>query len=400
MRISTAQINLQATNAMLDQQVAASKTQLQISSGRRILTPADDPVGASRVLALSQSVSVTEQFQSNINAAESKLRLEETALGSVTNALQRVRELALQGNNDTNTAQDRDAIAVEVRELLDGLLRVANSQDESGEYLFAGFKTQTQPFSASGSTFSYSGDQGQRLLAVGPGRRIASGDSGFEVFMRIPNGNGTFVASANGANTGTGVIDQGSVVTSFVPENYTITITEPTPGDLRYSVTGSVSGAIATNVVYADGQAINFGGIGVTLTGTPAAGDSFTVQPSSAQSLFDTVQAIAAELEAGGGAPAADALFHTDLGRAISELDQGLEKILEMRAGAGARLNALDNQAEINADYQLQLQTTLSEVQDLDYAEAISRFELQLVALQAAQQSFSRISGLSLFNFL
>lgn len=71
-----------------------------------------------------------------------------------------------------------------------------------------------------------------------------------------------------------------------------------------------------------------------------------------------------------------------------------------MRAGAGARLNALDNQAEINADYQLQLQTTLSEVQDLDYAEAISRFELQLVALQAAQQSFSRISGLSLFNFL
>lgn len=187
-------------------------------------------------------------------------------------------------------------------------------------------------------------------------------------------------------------------MTSFVPENYTITITEPTPGDLRYSVTGSVSGAIATNVVYADGQAINFGGIGVTLTGTPAAGDSFTVQPSSAQSLFDTVQAIAAELEAGGGA--ADALFHTDLGRAISELDQGLEKILEMRAGAGARLNALDNQAEINADYQLQLQTTLSEVQDLDYAEAISRFELQLVALQAAQQSFSRISGLSLFNFL
>lgn len=400
MRISTSQIHQSAVTAMLNQQAATSKTQQQIATGRRILTPADDPVGAARILALGQSVSVTEQFQANINAAESKLRLEESALGSVTSVLQRVRELALQGNNDTNTAQDRDAIAAEARELLDELLRVANSQDEAGEYLFAGFKTQTQPFTAAGASFTYSGDQGQRLLAVGPNRQIASGDSGSDVFMNIPNGNGTFVASATGANTGTGIIDQGSVVTSFVPETYTISISEPAPGDVRYSVTGSVSGAIATNVVYADGQAITFGGIEVTLTGTPAAGDSFTVQPSSAQSLFDTVRAIATQLQSGGGLPASDALFHTDLGRAVEELDQGLEKILQVRAGAGARLNALDNQREINADFQLQLEETLSEVQDLDYAEAISRFELQLVALQAAQQSFAKLQGLTLFNFL
>lgn len=400
MRISTPQIHQQALNAMLDQQSATSKTQLQIATGRRILTPADDPVGAARVLALGQSVSVTEQYQANINAAESKLKLEESALGSVTNMLQRVRELALQGNNDTNTSQDREAIAVEVRELLDELLRVANSQDESGEYLFAGFKTQTQPFSESGATYTYSGDQGRRMLAVGPNRQIATGDSGTDVFMNIPNGNGTFVVSANAANTGTGMIDQGSVVTSFTPETYTISISEPTPGDLRYSISGSVSGAIATDVVYADGEAIGFGGIQVTLTGTPAAGDTFTVRPSSAQSLFDTVQAIAAQLENSGDSAAANALFHTDLGRAVNELDQGLEKILEIRASAGARLNALDDQHEINADYKLQLEETLSEVGDLDYAEAISRFELQMIALQAAQQSFAKMQGLSLFNFL
>lgn len=400
MRISTSQIHHQALIAILDQQSSTSKTQLQIATGRRILTPADDPVGAARVLALSQSVSVTEQFQANIDAAESKLQLEESALGSVTNILQRVRELALQGNNDTNTANDRDSIAVEVREMLDELFRLANSQDEAGEYLFSGFKTQTQSFVVSGTSFAYNGDQGQRLLAVGPNRQIASGDSGFDVFVNIANGNGTFVTAANGANTGTGIIDTGSVVTSFVPENYTISISEPTPGDLRYAVTGSVSGPIATNVVYAEGQAISFGGIEVAITGTPAAGDSFTVQPSTTQSLFDTVQAIAALLEFGGGLPAADALFHTSLGRGIEELDQGLEKILAVRARAGARLNALDDQKEINADYKLQLEETLSEVQDLDYAEAIGRFEMQLIALQAAQQSFAKIQGLSLFNFL
>ncbi len=385
---------------MLEQQAAASKTQQQIASGKRILTPSEDPVGSARILALSQSVTVTDQFQSNINVADGKLRLEESALQSVTTVLQRVRELTVQGNNDSNTVQDRDMIAVEVRELLDELLRLGNSQDEAGEFLFAGYKTQTQPFAVAGATFSYSGDQGQRLVAVGPGRQIATGDSGSDVFMNIPNGNGTFVAAANGANTGTGIIDQGSVVTTFVPETYTIAITEPTPGNFEYSVTGSVSGVIAANVPYVDGQAITFGGIEVTISGAPAAGDSFTVQPSTSQSLFDTVQAIAVELESGGGSPAADALLHTNLGRALSELDQGLENVLQVRASVGARLNSTDDQREINADFKLQLEQTLSEVQDLDYAEAISRYELQLIALQAAQQSYAKMQGLSLFNFI
>lgn len=400
MRISTSQINSQATNAILDQQAQVSKTQLQIASGRRILTPADDPVGAARILALGQSVSVTDQYLANIDAASGKLNLEESALSSVTSTVQRVHELALQGNNDTNTPQDRKALAVEVRELLGELVRVSNTRDELGEYLFAGYKSQTQPFSVSGSTYSYSGDQGQRMLAIGPDRQIASGDPGSEVFMNIPNGNGTFVASASATNTGTGIIDQGSVVSSFVPETYTIAITEPTPGDLRYSVTGSVSGAIATNVAYVDGQAIGFGGVEVTLTGTPAAGDTFTVQPSSGQSLFDTVQAVAQQLESGAQQPAGKALFHTDLGRAISELDQGLQQALNVRARVGSRLNALDDQQGINSDYKLQLQGTLSQVQDLDYADAISRFQTQMVSLQAAQQSFAKMQGMSLFNFL
>lgn len=400
MRISTVQLNLQAVNAMLDQQAAVSKTQLQIASGKRILTPSDDPVAAARSLALSQSVSVTEQFQTNIEAADSKLSLEEGALTSVTSVLQRVRELTIQGTNDTNSSADRNAIAQEVRELLDELLRLGNSRDEAGEYLFAGYKTQTQPFALSGTTYTYSGDQGQRLLAVGPGRQVAMGDSGNDVFMDIPNGNGTFVVSATATNTGSGILDQGSVVTAFVPETYTIDIAEPTPGNFEYSVTGSVSGVIAANVPYVDGQAINFGGIQVAIRGAPAAGDSYTVQPSTNQDLFSTVQSIAAELETGGGLPAADAIFQTNMGRLISELDQGLENVLQVRAGIGGRLNSLDVQKDINADFKLQLQETLSEVQDLDYAEAISRYELQLTALQAAQKSYSMIQGLSLFNFI
>ncbi len=409
MRISTAQVFNQAIQSMLDQQTQASRTQLQIGSGRRILTPAEDPVGAARVLALSQTTAITEQFQRNIDAAEARLRLEDGALGGVTDLVQRARELAVQGNNDSNGADDRRFIASEVRQLLDELLRLANTTDETGEYLFSGFRTRTQPFVAAGGAFSYNGDQGQRFIAVGPGRQIAAGDSGADVFLAIPDGNGTFAVSAGAANAGTGVADQGTVLTAFTPDSYRLTFIQALPTDpITYEVRRDPAGAntLVASGTYVDGEAIAFGGsLGaseaqVIVKGTPTNGDTFDIAPSAAQDLFTTFENLALNLESGGGDAAARAQFHGAMNRVLSELDLGLENILDVRARVGGRLNSLEGQRNINADFKLQLEQTLSEVQDLDYAEAIGRFNLELVALQAAQQSFARIQGLSLFNFL
>ncbi len=187
MRIGTLQMFRQGLSSILDQQTQLAKSQLQLASGKRINSPSDDPTGAAQLLELSESAKLTGQYQKNIEHARTRLELQDTALASVDNALQRARELTVQALNDTNGPDDRKAIAAEVRQLMDETLGLANRKDANGDYLFAGFNAQTAPFSQNGAgTFSYSGDQGQRQVAVGPARQVADGDSGLDVFMKVP----------------------------------------------------------------------------------------------------------------------------------------------------------------------------------------------------------------------
>lgn len=400
MRISSNQIFQQSVNAMLDQQAALNHTQLQVSTGRRILTPSDDPAGAAQILDLNRATEATAQYQRNADAARQRLGLEDNTLGAVTNLLHRVRELAVQANNGSQSNESRSAIAAEIRQRLDELLALANTQDANNEYLFAGFKGQTQPFARSGSNYVYQGDPNTRFLQIGPSTQVPMGDSGADVFQLVRNGNGTFVTAHNPANTGSGVIDTGTVTGNFVADTYTIDIIQVLPTDpITYTVTGAVSGVVAGGT-YTDGGGIAFNGVQVRVSGTPANGDSFTVNPSAYQDMFTTLDALASVLETPVVAGGTTAGVHNRVGRAIAELDQALGRVLETRAAVGARLNVIDSQKDINEAFTLYLKENLSGLQDLDYAEAVSRLNQQLLSLQAAQQAFVKVQGLSLFNFL
>jgi flagellar hook-associated protein 3 FlgL len=401
MRISTSQIYQQGLSAMLDQQANLTKTQQQLSTGRRILTPADDPAGSAQALDLNQVIEVTKQYQDNAIAARVRLGLEESTLTGVSDLLQRVRELAVQANNATQTNETRAAIALEVRQRLTQLLDLANTRDANNEYLFAGYKGQVRPFASTGTGFTYSGDQGARYLQVGPSTQIAVGDSGADVFMAIRNGNGTFTTQNNTANTGTGIIDPGTVSGTFVRDTYTIAFTQVLPTDpVTYSVTGVTSGAVLTNVAYTSGANIVFNGVQVKVEGTPANGDSFTVSPSANQDIFTTVQNFINALGTTVSSPASRANVNNAMNRTLTDMDQALGNIIAVRTRVGARLNTIDSQQDTNDAYTLQVQQTLSQIQDLDYAEAASRLNLQQTILQAAQQAFIKVQGLSLFNFL
>jgi len=191
MRIGTLQLFRQGLNSMLDQQSTLAETQLQLSTGKRINTPSDDPTGAAQLLGLSESAKLTEQYQLNIQQLQANLPLEDSLLGSVVDNLQRARELAIQGLNDTNSQQDRAAIAKEVRQITAQVLGLANRKNSNGEYIFGGFQGNTRPFSDNGAgVFSYAGDQGQRSLQIGPDRKMANGDSGLDVFMKVPDASG------------------------------------------------------------------------------------------------------------------------------------------------------------------------------------------------------------------
>ena len=396
MRISTSGAYLSGLRAMQRLQTALDYTQRQISSGRRILNPSDDPVGSARSIEFRESIGRLQQFDRNATIVANRLSQEEAALGSVNNILQRVRELALQANNATQGPESRRLIAIEIRETLENLVQLANQQDGNGSYLFAGNLEDTQPVSRSGSSYTYNGDQGQRQIQIGEGRQVADSDSGAAVFFQIRAGNGTFTALADPANAGTGVVGAGSLVdpTQYDQDEYTVRFIDPD----NYEVVDSL-GATVLASAYQSGDTIAFRGIEFSLTGSPAAGDQFIVAPSRYQDVFATIDNLATAIESGANNEAGRAAMSNGINEGLLNIDQALGHILDVRTQVGSRLAAIENQADANDALVLTMQSALAEIQDLDYAEAISRLSAESVTLEAAQKSFVRTQQLSLFNY-
>jgi flagellar hook-associated protein 3 FlgL len=398
MRISTAAMHELAIAAMLRQQASLARTQNQIATGKRVQTPADDPVAAARLYELARTQSQLEQFGRNATAAQGRLQLEEQALADSGTVLQRVRELVVQANNATLSDSDRQSIVTELRSRVAELQAVANRQDSNGEYLFAGYASTTRPFTRdAGGAMHYAGDAGVRQLQIDATQYVADSNPGSEVFMEVRAGNGVFTTAAASANTGSGVLDTGSIVdrSQWVADRYTISFTSAS----TWQVTDGASNVVAAGN-YQDGGAIAFRGVQVSVSGTPASGDTFTVQSAGTEDVFTTLDRTIAALQAGGSNDALRAQLTTAMGAALQQIDQASERLLGVRAGVGARLSMLDAVDGARQNQSVDLATTVSGLQDLDYATAVSKMSQQYVSLQAAQQSYASIAKLSLFNYL
>ncbi|PCI66152.1 MAG: flagellar hook-associated protein 3 [Piscirickettsiaceae bacterium] len=409
-RISTSLSQQLGINAIILQQARLSEIQQQISLGKKILKPSDDPAGAVQVLDLNQSLSRLDQFQSNLNYAENRLTLSDGILQSVTNSMQRVRELAVQGFNATNTASDRASIAQEMFQRLDEVLALANTKDANGDYLYAGFKTQTQAFtgnSASGN-FLYQGDQGQRLIQIGEGRTVSDGNSGAEIFFNIKDKNGnqediftTLYDLATDLSSNRPAQEEAVITTATQPiDGETVTINGITyefesAGGVALGnvavVIGGTTGTTSGNLAAAINTEQGLGNTDVTAT---VVGSELTLlADNEGTGTINFSDGTAGDLAVTRG-PSVPLYDHLD------QIDTAIGRILDVRSQIGARLNVIDSQNEINQDFTLAIQETKSQVEDLDVAAAISEFNLQLVALEAAQQAFIRVQGLSLFDKL
>lgn len=397
MRISTYAMHQSALESLLKQQNALSRTQLQVATGRRLLSPADDPAAAVHIAELERALAESAQFARNSDMAEARLSLTETALANAGETLQRVRELVVQANTATMDADSRALIANEVKELLGELFEIANRKDANGEYLFAGYSTLTQPFVRTGTGIDYVGDQGVRMLQIGPTLRVPDGQSGQKVFLDVPAGNGSFVTAANPANTGSGVIDAGVIAdrTAWVPGDYTLRFTSPT----TWEVVDSTNTVVA-NGTYTSGEAIEFNGARVTVTGAPETGDTFAISRAGSKDMFSMIEDVLATLEAPIDSPAGRAQVTTRLGAALTQIDRAIDHLLAVRGEVGSRLSSIERAADARADLDLEITQSLAELRDLDYAEAVSRMNRQLLGLEAAQLSYARISQLSLFDYL
>jgi flagellar hook-associated protein 3 FlgL len=399
-RISLQQAFSQGLRGILNVQSQLFKTQNQISTGKRVLTPADDPVAAARILQLDQATAETAQFQKNIKGAQTSLELEDTQLDSVTNLLQRVRELTIQAGDGALSRSDREGIAAELRARMDELVALANTRNTSGEYVFGGYKGEQAPFVGNGSGYyTYRGDNGQRLAQVSLSTVVPTGDSGEDVFVAVRSSR--LQNSAAAANTGTATISSGWVADQVAfnagfTGNYAINFTSPT----TYDILDSGGATVVAGAAYTSGDVIAFNGAEFRITGTPAAGDSFSLTPPSTQSILDTVARITNLLGTYGDGTD-DRLRLQDLvAETLDNLDSAETHISTVRGEIGARLNVLDSTVALHEGIDEVNQKVLSDVRDLDYAEAITRLTNEETVLQAAQQSFARISNLSLFNFL
>lgn len=403
MRISTPLLYDQAVSAMGTQQSQLLKLQQQIASGRRLLSASDDPIAAAQALVVRQSQAENDRYTGNIGAARDLLGQSDSVLATITGVLQNARTTAINGGSGALSPSDRNDLANAVAGELDQLVALANSRDSNGNFLYAGFQNTTVPFSGGGMTpVVFNGDQGVQTMQVSATRFINVTQNGTALFQAIRNGNGTFSVSPAAANGGTGIVDATSVPnpSAITGDAYQLQF-HVAGGSTTYDVVDVTTSAVvsAGNAYVPDGS-IDVAGMRVSIGGAPADGDQFTLAPSTAQSVFTTLQKLVSVLRSPTTTATQRASFTNGLNDAIGNLDQAIQHVLTGRADIGASLQELDALASGNSDRSTQYQQTVSRLEDLDYNRALSLFSQQQVALEAAQKSFLKTSGLSLFSLL
>ncbi|MGR4067901.1 flagellar hook-associated protein FlgL [Billgrantia sp. C5P2] len=430
MRISTVTMFDQSVASMNRQQSDFLKVGQQIASGRRVVNPSDDPQAASRAVGVSQAKAVTQQFADARVSARNSLAQGESVLNSVSDGITSAKTLLVQAASDTLSDVDRQSVASELRGIYESLIGQANATDGNGRYLFGGYKDDSPPFARTTgvgiSGANYVGDESIREQRIDASRLMPVADNGKTIFQSVPSGAG-YVAraekeSAGNISIGTQsgyVRNEGSVTftgpSRVDPDNahfgkpFELEFATNVDGDPIFSVSAIEADGTRTPIVtdeaYESGKSVSFGGVSITLEGTPVDGDQLQLRPANHEdanqdvfkSLKDAIDLLELDQE---GADENRAHFRNTINTVMRELDNSLDNVLTVRASMGARLNELDVVDAVSTNRMTNYEKTLSDLVDLDYSEAIAEYSLRQVGLQAAQKAFVDVKGLSLFNYL
>ncbi|RUO23196.1 hypothetical protein CWE08_00645 [Aliidiomarina iranensis] len=317
MRISTVTIFDQNVSSMNRQQAEFMKVGQQLATGRRVVTPSDDPQAASRAVGVNQSIAVTQQYtDARINARNS-ISQQESVLNSVNDMLTRAKTLMIQASNGTVSEVDAVSISAEMEGIYEAMIGLGNTTDGTGRYIFGGYRDGEPPFArAADGTVEFVGSTQMREERVDSDRLLKVGHTGADVFL-------------TGLSTAKPAVD-GS----------------PAETNLFASFEKAISALRADKTALPDDQR---------------------------KDIYSNV---------------------------MREFDNAQDNTLTKRASLGARLNELDTLDLVASNRKLGYEQQLSDLVDLDYAQAASDYSLRMVGLQAAQKSFVDIKGLSLFNYI
>ncbi|ABV86677.1 flagellar hook-associated protein FlgL [Shewanella pealeana] len=400
MRISTAQMFHQTSSNVLKGQSATSQILEQLASGKKVNTAGDDPIAAAGIDNLNQQSALTNQFLKNIDYASNRLAVSESKIGSAETLIQSMHEGMLRSVNGTLNDADRQAIADEMRSSLEELMSIANSKDESGNSLFAGFATDTTPFAFDNSgNVVYSGDSGVRDSIVASGITVGSNIAGDSIFMNAANAIGDYSVNYSASQTGSFTVESAKVTDASLPVvgDYTFDFVDNGAGGLDLNVTDS-SGGVDTIPNFDPSQPVTVDGIELQFKGTPVAGDTFSMSPETQSNIFDTLNSAISLLE--DGAKLNSPQGQSEMAQLLNNVTSGQEQMAMSRSVAGNSLKSLESYTDTHKEEQLVNQSALSLLEDLDYAEAITEFEKQQLALNAVSSVFSKVGSTSLFDYI
>lgn len=370
------------------------------TAGKRVLRASDDPVAAAQAERARTRITRSENDQRVLGAQRDVIAQGESELGKAQSALLDFRDLLLQAGNGSYDQVARDALVQQMQSLREQILGHANAKDSNGLPIFRGLGSSDTPLQSTppGSTSQLNPGQN-----TGNDNGLPISLDGYTAWLNVPTGNGVFEVGSGTSNSGKAWADAGSVTdpSQVTGDSYTLVFSkDPTTGAVSYVINSSA--ATATNPVvpatpYKEGQAIAINGQQITIKGEPANGDSFTMKPSTRTDIFSVLDQAIATVK---GGTAGSTALQQGLGRALSELDSGMNRVQAVRSYAGDQLNRADRLESGMKDQALTQEGARSRAEDIDMITALSDVETQKVGLQAALQSYAQMQKLSLFNYI
>lgn len=405
MRITTNMMYDRGLSAVTDRTSKLLKVQDQIARETKILTPADDPAGKAQALSLTERIAQNEQFRKNSEMLLNDLKQQESVMSNVTTSMQRAKELFVQAGNGAYDVQDRKSVALEIGVLRDSILDMMNARSESGDYLFSGYQSDVMPFTLNDVTgvYDFNGDAGNRKVQVTANQQLQSTSSGAEVFQRNPTELTARVGNFDGGITGGSVlIEDRAAWNAFHQASYDKDSTTNNTYSVEFNAGNydvlDAAGTIVETGAYIPGEPVQFNGMALNVRGVPNDGDSIEFRLSQPQQNIATVLNDMVNLMNDPNVSADELAQGIEFG--LSNLDSADASLGAARARAGSRINSAETAVFTNTDFSIANQDTRAKIQDVDYAEAMTELTKQDTALQAAQATFTKITRLSLFDYL
>ncbi|MBE3654792.1 flagellar hook-associated protein FlgL [Vibrio navarrensis] len=369
--------------------------QAQLASGKKLLSPSDDPLATHYIQNIGQQAEQLKQYLDAIVLVRNRLEQHEVNVANQEQFADEAKRTVMEMINGALSPEDRMAKKREIEELANNFLYLANAQDESGNYTFAGTKSKTQPFFRDyDGSVTYSGDDYQRKMRISASLEMAMNDPGSKLFMDIPNPFGDYEPEYQLQNASELLLDKAVNEDYFDKSNYRVTFVDMSNGKWGYQLEkdGSVVAADEFNA----STGIKYNDLTIDLRGQIKRGDVLELKPREHFSIFDSFKNAAKYSDASVSDANATAKLH----QVTEEFHAAFIHLNKARTDIGARLSTLDIQEQQHEDFNLSLSKAKSNFEDLDYSKAIIEFNENSRALQASQLAFGKTKDLTLFNYL